>query len=108
MLTDAAEWAIKALQAEGARHREADSPVQPVVKSQIHDPLGYRGPPVVAGQPIPIEEPKHEPVRDYGSYECKAGRLILNSIGVRYETSIGHKEQWSLRYEDIHRLEKVA
>jgi hypothetical protein len=111
-----AEWAIKALQAEGARHREMkNSPtVQQQPVQQTPDPLGYRGPPTdMNGIPIaPLMEETRplsdQDIGEYGSYPCRRGRLILNSIGLWFESSIGHKEEWSLRYEDIERLEKIT
>ncbi|KFZ17840.1 hypothetical protein V501_01530 [Pseudogymnoascus sp. VKM F-4519 (FW-2642)] len=49
-----AEWSIKSLQAEGARHRRLE-PNPPDLTSDQHmkqepDPLGYRGPPTNAGE----------------------------------------------------------
>jgi hypothetical protein len=105
-----AEWAIKALQAEGGRHREAEFSPEPKVDTKSDpDPLGYRGAPNIDGEPASAVQPlQPEPVKDYGSYGCKRGRLILNSIGVRYESSIGRNEQWLLRYDQINRMEKVT
>ena len=48
---------------------------------------------------------------DYGSYDAshdsKRGKLILNLRCVRFVSSIGHKQQFSLAYSDIKGLEKV-
>ena len=114
----AAEWSIKSLQAEGARHRRLE-PKPPDLTSDQHmkqepDPLGYRGPPTDAGE-TGLARAKFKPttaeVRDYGSYHCRFGsyfgKLVLNSEGLRFESSIGHHEQWFLKFVDIKRMEKV-
>ena len=71
--------------------------------------MGYRQSPTDAD-----EKPDNLEVAtdDYGSYDCsydgKNGKLILNAIGVRFISSIGHKEQFLLPYENVERLEKVS
>lgn len=83
-------------------------------KKQMLDPLRYRGPPTDARE-TRLAHAKFKPttaeVRDYGSYHCKFGshfgKLVLSSEGLRFQSSIGHHEQWFLKYVDIKRMEKV-
>lgn len=105
------EWAIRVLQAEGARHRQADNPKPKAVhvKNRDSDPLGYRGVPDVDGKPAEsIVEPQVVAEKDYGFYKCRGGRLFITSTGVRFDSGIGQTGHWVLRYQDVKKLEKVC
>ncbi len=105
------EWAIKVLQAEGARHRQADntSPKVARVENQDPDPLGYRGAPHIDGKPAEgFVEPAAVVEKDYGSYRCRGGRLVISSAGVRFDPALGRRGHWALRYQDVKKLEKVS
>jgi len=107
-----AEWAIITLQAEGQRHRDANSSSRSKVNA---NPSGHQHSPTspdevhLDSQNEDLEPSAHN---DYGSYSCshsnKPGKLILNATGVRFITSIGHKQSFSLTYAHIERLEKVS
>lgn len=47
----------------------------------------------------------------HGSYKCinekHSGRLIVTSLGVRFETAVGAKNQWQIGYDNMYRVEKV-
>ena len=51
-------------------------------------------------------------VRVHGSYKCRnenrSGRLLVTSIGVNFEPAVAVKGQWEMKYDDIHRVEKVS
>lgn len=51
-------------------------------------------------------------VQVHGSYKCQnakhSGRLLVTSLGVRFEPVVAVREQWDIRYEHLHRVEKVS
>ena len=111
-----AEWAIAMLQAEGQRHRDNVTPSQepPKPKVATPDPMGYRVSPTTSkNEPLtrsPIDQESRTDI--YGSYDCshndKHGKLILNSHGAYFISSIGHKPHFEVSYETIEKLEKVS
>lgn len=48
---------------------------------------------------------------DYNSYTAKQdktlGRLVVSTGAVRFISNLGHNILWSLRYEELERIEKV-
>jgi hypothetical protein len=88
-----------------------DTPKPRVVDTtdQSPDPLGYRGVPNIDGKPAEsIVEPTPVAEKDYGSYKCRGGRLIITSTGVRFDSSLGRTDHWHLRYQNVRKLEKVC
>lgn len=54
--------------------------------------------------------PTFDPAHDYNSYTAHqdktTGRLIVSAGGVRFVSNLGHNILWSLRFEELQRLEK--
>jgi len=111
-----AEWAIISLQAEGKSHSDQTASPQSSTKSETITPdhMGYRGTPSTAHEAhlSPHVVNSESETKIYGSYDCsydhKPGKLILNSRGVKFVSSIGHKQEFTLKYENIEKLEKVV
>lgn len=106
-----AEWLIVLLKAEGQRHR-ATVPPRRSAEPEFAEPFS-NGPAVADGNTLNPPTANAQPAAvDYGSYDCshddKSGNLILNAFGVRFISSIGHKQHFNLGYEKIEKLEKVT
>lgn len=84
-----AEWAIKYIQAKGRRLAEQSVPVAPKSATLA---------------------PTFDPAHDYNSYTAHQGktigRLIVSAGGVRLVSNMGHNVLWSLRYDELERVEK--
>ena len=129
-----AEWAIARLQVEGARqeklrvHREESVDLDTTVATQQGNGLSNselqatsKYPPVQDRSPTAIDgvdlgatstsDPPKALVRVHGSYKClsgnHSGKLLVTSTGVRFESAVGSRDQWELRYGNLHRVEKV-
>ena len=127
-----AEWAIARLQIEGARqmtpgvHQEKpvdlESRVTPQASGRISmASLGTasKSPAVQDCSPEAVsgvssgatsaDESARVPA--HGSYKCTSekhsGRLFVTSLGVRFETNVGVRDQWQIRYDNMSRVEKV-
>ena len=127
-----AEWAIARLQIEGARqekprvHHEKSVNLETKVATQQNNGLSISGlqatskePPVqdrsqtaidgVDSGASPSNESQKVSVR--GSYKCVSGKhsgnLLVTSTGVRFESAVGFRDQWEMRYDNMHRVEKV-
>lgn len=76
--------------------------------------MGHQDPPdIVDGAHLKPQSDHIELSTDiYGSYHCtydgRAGKLVLNALGVCFISSIGHNEQFSLPYANIEKIEKVC
>ena len=127
-----AEWAIARLQIEGARQEkprvqhERSVDLETKVATQQskglsisglqatskHLPVQDRSPTAVDGVDLEATPTNDSPkVSVYGSYKClsgkHSGKLLVTSTGVRFETAVGSKDQWEMRYDNMHRVEKV-
>ena len=127
-----AEWAIARLQVEGARqekpriHHETSVDLETKVTTQQSNGPSISGlqatskyPPVQNRSPTAVDEvdtgatPTNDSskVSVRGSYKCisgkHSGKLLVTSIGVRFESVVGSRDQWEMRYDNMHRVEKV-
>lgn len=129
-----AEWAIARLQIEGARqekpraHHEKSVDLEAKVTTQQSNGLSSsvsglqatsKYPPVQDRSPTAIDEvdPGATPTNDspnvsvHGSYKCISGKhsghLLVTSTGVRFESAVGSKDQWEMKYDNMYRVEKV-
>ena len=127
-----AEWAIARLQVEGARqekpriHHETSVDLETKVTTQQSNGLSISGlqatskyPPVQNRSPTAVDEvdtgatPTNDSskVSVRGSYKCisgkHSGKLLVTSTGVRFESVVGSRDQWEMRYDNMHRVEKV-
>ena len=63
----------------------------------------------VSSGPTPTDEIARVPA--HGSYKCTSekhsGRLFVTSLGVRFETNVGVRDQWQIKYDNMNRVEKV-
>ena len=127
-----AEWAIARLQIEGARqekprvHHEEFVDLETKVATQQSNglsisglqatgkylPVQDRSPTAVDGVdsgPAPTNDSSKVSV--HGSYKClsgkHSGKLLVTSTGIRFESAVGSKDQWEMRYDNMHRVEKV-
>ena len=127
-----AEWAIARLQIEGARqeqariHRGKSVDLKTKLATQQSNGLSMSGPQATSKHP-PVQNPSPTavagvdsgatPTNDspevsvHGSYKCTSGKhsgkLLVNSTGVRFESAVGSRDQWEMRYANMHRVEKV-
>lgn len=127
-----AEWAIARLQIEGARQEKprvdhekfvdlgtkvatqqsnglSDSGLQVTSKYlPVQDRSPTAGDGVDSGATPTNDSPK---VSVHGSYKClsgkHSGKLLVTSTGVRFESAVGSRNQWEMRYDNMHRVEKV-
>lgn len=103
-----AEWAIARLQAEGsqqAHHKTDRADNVPDTESQsIH------AHPTAESEPYPTD--LNSKVVAHGSYTCSSekhgGRLVVTSEGVRFESFVGSRHQWKIKYDNMNRVEKVS
>lgn len=127
-----AEWAIARLQIEGARqekprvHHENPVDLEAKVTTQQSNGPSISGlqatgkyPPVQDRSPTAVDEvdPGATPTNDspkvsvHGSYNCISGKhsghLLVTSTGVRFESAVGSRDQWELKYDNMYRVEKV-
>ena len=127
-----AEWAIARLQIEGARqetlrvhHEEIvgveaeagsqqsnESSVSDLQDASKHPPIQDRSPTLIDRVNAEAKPADKTPkVSAHGSYKCvsgkHSGKLFVTSIGIRFETAVGSRDQWEIRYENMHRVEKV-
>lgn len=127
-----AEWAIARLQIEGARqekhrvHHENSVDLETKVATQQSNglsisglqanskylPVQDRSPTAVDGVDLGATPTNDSPkVSVHGSYKClsgnHSGHLLVTSTGVRFESAVGSKDQWEMRYDNMHRVEKV-
>ena len=127
-----AEWAIARLQIEGARQekarvhhgKSADLETKTATQqsgglsisglraTSKHLPVQDRSPTAVDGVDPGATHTNDSPkVSIHGSYNClsgkHSGKLIVTSTGVRFESAVGSKDQWEMRYDSMHRVEKV-
>ena len=128
-----AEWAIARLQVEGARqekprvHHEKSVDLETKVATQQSNRLSIHG--LQATSKYPLVQDRSPTALDgvdsgatptndsqkvsvHGSYECisgkHSGKIVVTSTGVRFESAVGSKDQWEMRYDNIHRVEKVC
>ena len=130
-----AEWAIARLQIEGARqekprlHHESSVDSEAKVATQQSNGLSTpelhatsKNPPVQDRSRTAIDRVDEvnsdaTPTTDspkvsvHGSYNCTSGKhsgnLLVTSTGVRFHSAVGSKDQWEMRYDNMHRVEKV-
>lgn len=127
-----AEWAIARLQIEGARQEtprvhheqltdlEAEAAPQQSNETSISDlqdasknpSVQDRSTTAIDGVNAEAKPADKTPnVSAHGSYKCvsgkHSGRLFVTSIGIRFETAVGSRDRWEMRYENMHRVEKV-
>lgn len=127
-----AEWAIARLQIEGARQETLDVrqqkpvdleskvipqesgrlPMASLEAASKHSAVQGRSPEAVDGvNPGATLTDRSARVPAHGSYKCinekHSGRLIVTSLGVRFETAVGARHQWQIRYDNMNRMEKV-
>lgn len=127
-----AEWAIARLQIEGARqekprvHHEKSENLETKEATQQSNGPSISGlqatskyPPVQDRSPTAVDgvDSGATPTNDspkvsvHGSYECLSGKhsgtLLVTSTGVRFESAVGSRDQWEMRYDNMHRVEKV-
>lgn len=127
-----AEWAIARVQIEGACqekprvHHEKSVDLETKLATQQRNEFSISGlqatskyPPVqdrsstaadgVDSGAIPTNDSPKFSV--HGSYKClsgkHSGKLLVTSTGVRFESAVGSKDQWEMRYDNMHRVEKV-
>ena len=123
-----AEWAIARLQIEGARQEnlvihqqkpvDLESKVIPQelggipmasLEATSKRPAGQGRSPEAVNGVNPEATSRRVPA--HGSYKCinekHSGRLIVTSLGVRFETAVGARNQWQIEYDNIYRVEKV-
>lgn len=128
-----AEWAIARLQIEGARqekpyvHHEKSVDLETKVVTEEsnrvsvsglqatskYPPTEDRSPTVVDGVDSGATPTNDSPkVSVHGSYKCLSGKhsgnLLVTSTGVRFESAVGSRDQWEMRYGNMHRVEKVC
>lgn len=128
-----AEWAIARLQIEAARQEkprvrhEKSVDLEIIVAAQQSNRLSVSG--LQATSKYPTVQDRSStavagvdsgapPTNDFakasvhGSYKClsgkHSGKLLVNSTGVRFESAVGSKDQWEMRYDNMHRVEKVS
>jgi len=107
-----AEWAIARLQVEALRQK---STADPGKKREGLQEL--KKAPSLPRDREPSSDPTwaadtESVVSKHGSYMCtdgkRSGRLHVTSVGVRFETALGFRNQWEMRYENMNRVEKVG
>ena len=125
-----AEWAIARLQIEGARqktlgvHQDNALDMKPELTlpnggaTSASDPqdasnhLAEQDPSLTSVEPVNPGAPPSKMISVYGSYKCisgkSSGRLSVTSHDVRFEKTLGLKDQWKMEYDIIHRIEKVC
>ena len=124
-----AEWAIARLQIEGARQKTlSGNRGKPLdLKSKLtpqkgggvsisslqaaSDHLTEQDHSLTSVDEVDPGDAPSTVVFVHGSYKCtsgkSSGRLFVTSLDVRFERTLGLKDQWMLKYETIHRMEKV-
>ena len=126
-----AEWAIARLQIEGARqetsgvhqekHVDLESEGAPQHRSGLsipslpaskHPAVQHRSLRAVDGVNPGADPTARSPrVFVHASYKCTSGRhsgsLFVTSLGVHFETAVGFRHQWEIRYSNMKRVEKV-
>ena len=100
------------LEAEAAPQQSNEFSVSDLQDASKHPSVQDRSPTgidEVNAKAKPVD--KSPKVSAYGSYKCvsgkHSGRLSVTSNGIRFGTAVGSRDQWEMRYENMHRVEKV-
>ena len=100
------------LEAEAAPQQSSELPVFDVQDASKHPPVQHPLPTAIDGENAeanPAEKPSR--ISAHGSYKCvsgkHSGRLFVTSVDVRFEAALGSRDQWEIKYENMHRVEKV-